>query len=462
MNWTGGRLQRHSTTTVSTKDRQKQHFAKIRQNPDHQIQKTCPIKFSFSCFDAKNCSPTSCSSLTITGPHNALKCSDPSFNKSLQLSQTKIQAKRRHQMCGTEVLLGSSTKRENEGVSNANLPHRTPTLNSEIKLSTCKSADKTLSEHQNALDEPASKKQKILNMPDWIGVGMTRPSPINCASSTRYNYDECRFFDDIGQYAQNDHSTTLNSKKDFSLIRNENSYSISNIDDVSTKETVLEKKKKSQTMPCKSSTFPDVVFASSTICLEHPIPLSSKISCLIKAKSTNEMNKDIEIASLDLGSTQTKSPDKKLTPLSSIVNQNFYGHQEFLRPKNTSISHFSQKRDFRGYNYKIQVKEYDQEPKVRNEGESTVIQSESNLDNSSSIALPEARFIQNSEPKLPCYRMTKKVRLKEMQTYQPPTKISSIRQEDLKAKRKDPDDVWKDFVFGAYLNEPTSSKMEFS
>ncbi|RKF62634.1 hypothetical protein OnM2_032048 [Erysiphe neolycopersici] len=558
MNWTGGHLQRHSTATASTKNRQKQHFAKIRQNQCHQVQITHPIKSSFSCFDAADCRSTPYLSLAITGSHDALNCSDQSIDKSSRLSSTKLQAKRRQQIFGTEFLLGSSIQKENDGISNVNLPHRIPASNSEVKLSTCKSADKTSSERQNVLGEPVPKKQKILDIPDWIGIGKSKPSPMNCAYSTRINYDDCGFFYDKGQYMPNDYSTASTPKKDFdqkvvnnqpakdltsisdynkllteidsnlkqdrnnqnsiaslknlpktssdyapiennnsqwrylsfpvfntihgqsqdyhqfdikkiepsfleksqakkhgsrlsfnsSLIRKENNYLKSKINYVSTTEKVLNKKN-SQAIPCKASTQPEVFFASSTVCLKHPIPLSSKISCLLKAKLTNEVNKDNEIASLDFGSTKTNLRDKKLTPLSSSLNQKIYGHQKSPNSKDISIQHLSQNKDFCGCNYKIRSEECDQEPDVRNEGVSFKFQLESNLHNSSSKALSETEFIPTSELEPSCNRMTKKVKLKGMQTYQQSNKFSSTHQEGLKANRKDLDEVWKDFVFGA-------------
>ncbi|POS85392.1 hypothetical protein EPUL_002283 [Erysiphe pulchra] len=529
----------------------------MRQTQYHQALTTNPIKFSFSCFDAGDYRPTSYPSLTITGSHDTSNSSDQSFNKSLRLSPTKLQAKRKKQICGTDFLIGSSGKRENEGISNVNLPYRIPTLNSEIKSSTYKSADKILSERQNVLGEPASKKKKILDMPDWIGIGMNKPSPMNCASSAGNNYNDCGLLYDIGQYATNDHFIALSSKKNVdqkvvnnrliknstpisncnefltsidsnlmqerniqnpiaslenlpktssdyalvennnsqwrhlsihgqprdhqfvvnkvepsfleksqtknsssrlsfnsSLIRNENKYSTSNIDGVFTTETFLNKKIR-QAIPYKASTRPDVFFASSTACLKHPIPLSSKISCLLKAKSTNEVDKDNKVAGLDLSSTQINFLDKKLTPLSSDLNQKIYDHQKSLNSKNTSIQYFSQNKDSHRSNFKMQLEGYDQEPKMKNEEVSSVFQPKSNLVSSSSIAIPEIEYTPTSELKPTYNKLTKNFRLKEMQTHQQSNRFSSTCQEGFKTNRKDLDEVWKDFVFGAYLYEPT-------
>lgn len=241
-------------------------------------------------------------------------------------------------------------------------------------------------------------------------------------------------------------------------IKNEVLYTASNAGSASAIGTVLNQKT-TQPVFRNNLSEPNVFFASSTACLKHPIPQSSKISCLLRTKPTDEVNTDNDITSLYSDPTKTIYMDKSAnqsTYVSSSLKQKASNlKKEILSSRAGLIPDYFQTQENFEFDHKMRYHEYNREPQVQNS--LVLFQSDSILGSSTRKVLAEKETIEFSQMKPSCYKLTRKVRLNATQSCQGSNKIQSNRQEGFSFRNRDIDNVWKNFVLGVRTDDENIS-----
>lgn len=194
MNWTGGRLSRHSGTSNSVKDRQRQHFAKVQQSLRSGPKKHSPIKWSFfdhfaedhkrsqrensatkqgtpQAYDRRDSPPTR--------QHHGHPLSDKNFPHQ---NSPRHSSRSQEQSYGRPVSV--PVKRQRSRVPEDDLYNATPPPQ-EAKWQREDSAAITRTEdlpNEGEEDSLLEKRRKILRRGDWVGVSIQRPLQLAFAS----------------------------------------------------------------------------------------------------------------------------------------------------------------------------------------------------------------------------------------------------------------------------------------
>ena len=194
MNWTGGRLSRHSGTSNPVKDRQKQRFAKVQQALRSGPKKHSPIKWTFFDHIAENLEPTQRKSFASkhTTPQAAdYPHSQPSLQKHGHLLSSRNVAQQngsRHSSRSQELLhprpILVPVKQQPSRVPDDDLYNTTPPPR-EAKRK--REDSMAISEMENLADQEeeeslSEKRRKILRQGDWVGIGIQRPLQLTFAS----------------------------------------------------------------------------------------------------------------------------------------------------------------------------------------------------------------------------------------------------------------------------------------
>ena len=192
MNWTGGRLQRHSRTSINAVTaKQKQHFAKARarlQNGD--LSRSTPFQPSFLQED-KSALPMDASTIQRR-PHHHAKY-DPCRQSTLDEYDVTVPVVRR--------LSSLKTYRPYQGTSRSSPQHEPPTIPdncaSDCGGSKSLAPKASSSSHENeSPKKPMSKREdsetrqsendrlevdrkRLLQQEDWIGLGQSQPLQID-------------------------------------------------------------------------------------------------------------------------------------------------------------------------------------------------------------------------------------------------------------------------------------------
>ncbi|RKF54562.1 hypothetical protein GcM3_208031 [Golovinomyces cichoracearum] len=196
MNWTGGRLQQHSTSSASAKNRQRQHFAKVRQNLRHPVKTTSPIKWSTLSSHIEDSELKQC---IISAP---FKCRSPKIQPSQSTDQeiqsvsrrshyfSKIKGKRCHE---SDLKLTSQALFVDKcdlRILKENPLNAKSTSNSELNTPAFGLTNRILLEPRKE-EDIAVKRQKILRLQDWVRIGMQKPMQMKY-TSTEYNVSVSR------------------------------------------------------------------------------------------------------------------------------------------------------------------------------------------------------------------------------------------------------------------------------
>ncbi|TQS35801.1 hypothetical protein Golomagni_03766, partial [Golovinomyces magnicellulatus] len=197
MNWTGGHLQQHSASGASAKNRQRQHFAKVRQNLRHPVKTTSPIKWSALSSHIKDSELNQCMlSAPFTRQFSNIQPNQSTDReiqsvprKSHRFSKIKEKVCRESDLKLTSQALivdkcdGRTLKKNSlNGKSISNTELNTPTLGL---------TDVIQLEPRKEEENIAVKRQKILRLQDWVGIGMQKPLRMK-HTSTEYNMSVSR------------------------------------------------------------------------------------------------------------------------------------------------------------------------------------------------------------------------------------------------------------------------------
>jgi hypothetical protein len=190
MNWTGGRLSRHSGTSNPVKDRQKQHFAKVYQALRSGPKKHSPIKWSF--FDHLAEDRERGQRESSAAPHR------PSQTNSLG---ENLSIRQHHGQHLSDKILAPHNTRHSSGqrepsrsrehlvpiqqpsrVPDNDLYNATPPPPQKVKrkreVSVSKSEMENLADQEMEEESLSEKRRKILRKGDWVGVSIQRPLQI--------------------------------------------------------------------------------------------------------------------------------------------------------------------------------------------------------------------------------------------------------------------------------------------
>lgn len=188
MNWTGGRLSRHSNEKGALRARQKQHFARVQANLRSGTKKQSPLKFSLfgkvTEETADRTRPSSSCYLSQHGnegsqtvlPHQNSPCDThvALYDDPHTLSQ-KPQGN-----CLNRVPL---IKRGSSSIPDDDLYSATPRpLGGKRKheLSSVPSGKRVMLDQREAPE--SERRQRILRRGDWVGVSLQRPLQLAFAS----------------------------------------------------------------------------------------------------------------------------------------------------------------------------------------------------------------------------------------------------------------------------------------
>ncbi|KAF8863633.1 hypothetical protein BDZ45DRAFT_670208 [Acephala macrosclerotiorum] len=176
MNWTGGRLQRHSTAVDSIKHRQKQHFARVQQTLRSAPKFKSPAKWSVFDLIAEDREQTQQESSDIQLP---AKTSSREKSRSISkrpanlLPPAHATGKREQNRIKPSPVL-------DDDVYNATPPpwkYKQERENSVPLLEM-----ENLAEPQEEEESMSEKRRRILRRGDWVGVGMQKPLHVAFAS----------------------------------------------------------------------------------------------------------------------------------------------------------------------------------------------------------------------------------------------------------------------------------------
>lgn len=182
MNWTGGRLSRHSTAAGSLKNRQKQHFAQVQAALRNGAKKPSPLKWS--TFNRIEDRPGSQSrTFTVHAPREH----KPEESQSIQPlrfprlhnTHSARHENPRHSTHSIEPRRQSSQqyiKRELSSVSDDDLYNTTPPLQGTLPVSDREIIDR---KEEESVSE---KRRRILRKGDWVGISIQRPLQLAFAS----------------------------------------------------------------------------------------------------------------------------------------------------------------------------------------------------------------------------------------------------------------------------------------
>ncbi|PBP20108.1 hypothetical protein BUE80_DR008757 [Diplocarpon rosae] len=183
MNWTGGRLQRHSTAKSSAAQRQKQHFARVKQNlcSRGSAIKTSPNHIpGFESRDRRQrprgqsvLSRTTSVSREKSQPNQRHNVSELRHSHSAQ-RPTSNYSSRLHIPFSDRTPLPALVEREQSHVPDDDLYNATPQPR---MLKRGRGASQPLSEiSQEQKEESLSeKKRRILRKGDWLGITIQKP-----------------------------------------------------------------------------------------------------------------------------------------------------------------------------------------------------------------------------------------------------------------------------------------------
>jgi hypothetical protein len=193
MNWTGGRLSRHSGSSNPVKARQKQHFAKVQQALRSGPKNHSPIKWTF--FDHVLGDREGTQRETSAARHTTLQAYDHRDSQSNRTHHGHLssigyaapQSSSRRSSQSLEIAQGRQTlipvMQQPRRVPADDLYNVTPPPR-EAKRKREESA--AISEMENMVDQEeeslSEKRRKILRKGDWVGVTIQRPLRLSFTS----------------------------------------------------------------------------------------------------------------------------------------------------------------------------------------------------------------------------------------------------------------------------------------
>ncbi|KAE8452883.1 hypothetical protein EG329_013155 [Mollisiaceae sp. DMI_Dod_QoI] len=195
MNWTGGRLQRHSVVAGTDKHRQKQHFARVQQNLRSTPNFKSPGKWSAFDLIAEGREQSQHESTAVQ--HLAKASGREKSNSLVQHHSVLLpdaHASRRHEISkpyspiadrGSQDILRTRTQSRPSAVPdddlyNATPPPRKPKRKREESLSLSERESFREPQEEESISE---KRKRILRRGDWVGVSMQKPLQVTFASS---------------------------------------------------------------------------------------------------------------------------------------------------------------------------------------------------------------------------------------------------------------------------------------
>jgi hypothetical protein len=193
MNWTGGRLSRHSGSSNPVKARQKQHFAKVQQALRSGPKNHSPIKWTF--FDHVVGDRERSQRETSAARHTTLQAYDHRDSQSNRKHHGHLtstghaaqQSSSRHSSQSLEITQGRQilvpVMQQPKRVPTDDLYNATPPPR-EAERKQEESA--AVSEMKNIVDQEeeslSEKRRKILRKGDWVGVTIQRPLRLSFTS----------------------------------------------------------------------------------------------------------------------------------------------------------------------------------------------------------------------------------------------------------------------------------------
>lgn len=184
MNWTGGRLQRHSTAGDNVKIRQKQHFAKVQQSFRNGLKKKLPVKwtiFDQEVMDHRQSQRAGSSSQRgsysnersqISRPRHYSSCIVPDYEHK-HTSETN-ESSGSHE---SFQLKPKSNRVPDDDIYNATPPP--PRGTKRAREASMPAPDtESVRERRCQEDSMAEKKRKILRKGDWVGLDIQKPLQI--------------------------------------------------------------------------------------------------------------------------------------------------------------------------------------------------------------------------------------------------------------------------------------------
>lgn len=183
MNWTGGRLSRHSNAKHSLRARQKQHFAKVQANLRNGPKKPSPLKLSFlgSAIESNTVSRHPSPDRNISCSYEGSRPMQPYRNDSHEL-HVPLYNNPHQESPSHGPQIKSQTDREplvrrrQNAVPDDDLYSATPLP---IKRKRQHHLSIAQPEKESLLDreqEPGlEKRRRILQKGDWVGVNVQRP-----------------------------------------------------------------------------------------------------------------------------------------------------------------------------------------------------------------------------------------------------------------------------------------------
>jgi hypothetical protein len=168
MNWTGGRLQRHSTTSRGTTARQKQHFAQIQKNLGSR-RKLFTTSHAIKDIGRLTRNALGMGSITSHSVHK----DHPQFRKAHEDIPSLLTRHNVRQLSVpnrakeiSPIAIG-----RNASPTYANRHDAIPPPSPKVDLELAKSSSKF--EHTRSLDESLSeKRRRLLERDDWLGVNI--------------------------------------------------------------------------------------------------------------------------------------------------------------------------------------------------------------------------------------------------------------------------------------------------
>jgi hypothetical protein len=195
MNWTGGRLSRHSGTSNPVKDRQKQHFARVQQALRTGPTKNSLMKWSF--FDQfaeyrqrsqRKSSAAQYRSLRVYSNQESQSSQQhhghPSSDQHLAQKNSARRSPRSQEPSQSRQT-SVSVKKQLSEVPIDNLYNATPPprkTKRKRKDSIPRSEMKSLAGRVDTGESVLEKRRKILQKGDWVGVNIQRPLQLAFAS----------------------------------------------------------------------------------------------------------------------------------------------------------------------------------------------------------------------------------------------------------------------------------------
>ncbi|KAE9375598.1 hypothetical protein N431DRAFT_454220 [Stipitochalara longipes BDJ] len=186
MNWTGGRLSRHSGTSNPVKDRQKQHFAKVQQTLRSDPKKHSPIKWSFFDHIAENRGriqqESSAPKHRGIQVHKHRESHTTQQHHGYYFTRYGIQRSSSRQSSPSLALphrrlVLAPVKQQHGRVLDDDLYNATPPLRESKRKREDLTAVSELENvaHQGEEESLSDKRRKVLRKGDWVGVSIQQP-----------------------------------------------------------------------------------------------------------------------------------------------------------------------------------------------------------------------------------------------------------------------------------------------